>query len=106
MTETDLLTQREYATYRRCSVRTLDRERAEGRGCPYVRLGSRILYRRIDIDRYLEEHVRCGDGVRKPGGDPAGTARDPNSTGPVQPIDDLPRRRGRRRNAGVNMVTP
>ena len=34
MTPTDLLTPQEYARYRRCSVRTLDRERAEGRGCP------------------------------------------------------------------------
>jgi hypothetical protein len=58
---TDLLTPREYADYRRCSVRTLDRERAEGRGCPYVRLGGRILYRRADIDRHMEAQVRGGE---------------------------------------------
>ena len=58
MTETDFLTPREYARYRRCSVRTLDRERAEGRGCPYVRLGRRILYRRADIERHMEAHLR------------------------------------------------
>ena len=61
MTEIELLTPQEYAEYRRCAVRTLDRERAEGRGCPYVRLGARILYRRADIDRYMEAHVRGGD---------------------------------------------
>jgi hypothetical protein len=64
MTETDLLTSQEYARYRRCSLRTLDRERAEGRGCPYVRLGARVLYRRADIERYVEAHVRDhGAGV-------------------------------------------
>jgi hypothetical protein len=62
MTETDLLTPREFAKYRRCSLRTLDRERADGSGCPYVRLGARILYRRCDIERYLEGHVRGGVG--------------------------------------------
>jgi hypothetical protein len=59
-TETDLVTPKEYAHYRRCSVRTLDRERAEGRGCPYLRIGSRILYRRSDIDRYIETQLRGG----------------------------------------------
>lgn len=58
MSITELLTPKEYARYRRCSLRTLDRERAEGRGCPYVQLGSRILYRRPDIERYVEAHVR------------------------------------------------
>jgi hypothetical protein len=61
MIETDLLTSNEYAEYRRCSPRTVDRERAEGRGCPYVRLGSRIFYRRADIERYLEAQVQGGD---------------------------------------------
>ena len=58
MSETELLTPQEYARYRRCSLRTLDRERSEGKGCPYVRLGARILYRRSDIERYIEAHVR------------------------------------------------
>ena len=57
MTPTDLLTAQEYARYRRCSLRTLDRERAEGRGCPFVRLGARILYRRSDIEKYIAKHV-------------------------------------------------
>ena len=58
MTDTDLLTPQEYARYRRCSLRTLDRERAEGRGRPYVRLGRRILYRRADIERHMVAHLR------------------------------------------------
>jgi hypothetical protein len=53
-----LLTSKECAVYRRCSVRKLDRERAEGRGCPYVRIDGRILYRRADVDRFIESHVR------------------------------------------------
>jgi hypothetical protein len=61
MTETDLLTPQEYAHYRRCSLRTLDRERANGVGCPYVRLGARIFYRRADIGRYIVEQIRGGD---------------------------------------------
>ena len=65
MTDTYLLTPQEYARYCRCSVRTLDRERAEGRGCPYVRLGRRILYRRADIDQYMQEHLRGAWGVAR-----------------------------------------
>lgn len=53
-----LMTAVEFARYRRCSPRTLDRERATGRGCPYVRLGARVLYRRADVERYIEQHVR------------------------------------------------
>jgi hypothetical protein len=53
-----LLTPKEYAIYRRCSVRKLDRERAEGRGCPYIRIDGRILYRRADVDHFIESHLR------------------------------------------------
>jgi hypothetical protein len=59
VTETDLLTSIECAEYRRCSVRKLDRERAEGVGPAYVRIGSRIFYRRRDVDRFISAHV-CG----------------------------------------------
>jgi hypothetical protein len=58
MAETELLNPRECAAYRRCSVRKLDRDRAEGRGCPYVRIDGRIFYRRQDVDRFIAEHVR------------------------------------------------
>jgi hypothetical protein len=53
-----LLTPRECAAVRRCSVRKLDRERADGRGCPYVRIDGRIFYRRQDVDKFIAEHVR------------------------------------------------
>lgn len=54
----ELLTPKECAAYRRCSVRKLDRERAERRGCSYVRIDGRIFYRRADVDRFLELHLR------------------------------------------------
>jgi hypothetical protein len=58
MADIALLTPSEYARIRRCSLRTLDRERASGSGCPYVRLGARIFYRRSNIEHYIEAHVR------------------------------------------------
>jgi hypothetical protein len=61
VTTIDLLTETEYAQLRRSSKRTLERERSDGRGCPYVRLGSRIFYRRSDIESYIAEQVRAGD---------------------------------------------
>jgi hypothetical protein len=54
----EVLTPRECAALRRCSVRKLDRERADGRGCPYIRIDSRIFYRRQDVDRFMATHVR------------------------------------------------
>jgi hypothetical protein len=61
MVETGLFTTKECAAYRRCSVRKLDRERADGRGCPYVRIDGRIFYRHVDVDRFIAAHVRGGD---------------------------------------------
>jgi hypothetical protein len=62
MSDIELLTPPEYARLRRCSLRTLDRERANHSGCPYVRLGGRIFYRRGDIETYIETLVRRHDG--------------------------------------------
>jgi excisionase family DNA binding protein len=53
-----LLTAPETAQYLRCSLRTLDRERADGRGIPYVRIGGRIRYRRADVEAFVAAHVR------------------------------------------------
>jgi helix-turn-helix protein len=70
MSDIELLTAAEYARLRRCSLRTLDRERANRSGCPYVRLGGRVFYRRSDIERYIETLVRRHDG-----GEPYGIGR-------------------------------
>jgi hypothetical protein len=53
-----LLTQKEYTDIRGCSIRTAERERETGDGCPYVRLGRRIYYRREDVERFINAHVR------------------------------------------------
>lgn len=53
-----LLTAPETAQYLRCSLRTLDRERADGRGCPFVRIGGRIRYRRADVEAFVAAHIR------------------------------------------------
>jgi hypothetical protein len=54
----DLLTQREYAAIRRCSERTVERERGTGIGCRYVKIGHAIRYRRRDIIDFIEKHIR------------------------------------------------
>jgi hypothetical protein len=56
--DSDLLTPKECSAYRRCSLRKLDRERADGRGCPYVRIDGRIFYRRQDVDRFIASRIR------------------------------------------------
>jgi hypothetical protein len=57
----ELLTTRETADYRRTSIRTLDRERAEGRGPRYVRISTRIYYRRCDVDAFITAHLVGGE---------------------------------------------
>lgn len=52
-----LLTPAEFAKLRQCSKRTLDRERALGIGCPFLRLGHRVYYRPADIEQYLEQNL-------------------------------------------------
>jgi hypothetical protein len=52
------LTEKEYAGIRRCSVRTTERERETGVGCPYVRMGRRIYYRPEDVQQFIAAHVR------------------------------------------------
>jgi hypothetical protein len=54
----ELLTQGEYAKERKCSERTLERERATGTGCRFVKIGRAIRYRRRDILEFIEKHLR------------------------------------------------
>jgi hypothetical protein len=44
----ELLTESEAARLRRQSVRTLQAERLRGDGCPFVKLGRSVRYRRSD----------------------------------------------------------
>ena len=61
----ELLTPKETAAYRRCSIRKLDRERADGRGCPYVRIDGRIFYRRGDVDQFIAHLRLAGQSVEE-----------------------------------------
>lgn len=68
----ELLTQLEYANLRRCSERTVERERSSGTGCPYVKIGRAVRYRRRDILDFIEEHLRqstseAAESVSAPG---------------------------------------
>jgi len=54
----DLLVQREYARIRRCSERTIERERSHGSGCRFVKIGRSVRYRRGDILDCIERHLR------------------------------------------------
>lgn len=53
-----LLTPREYARIRRCSERTIERERTSGRGCRYIKIGRGVRYRRGDILDFIDQHAR------------------------------------------------
>jgi len=89
--ETDLWTPRECADYRRCSVRTLDRERELGNGCPYVRIGARIYYRRGDVERFIDAHV-CGCDRQNPAvaAEPGAPRRDDPGNRPFRGLPPPP----------------
>ncbi len=40
------------------SVHTARRNRLLGKGCPYVKLGSRVFYRPSDVRTYIARNVR------------------------------------------------
>jgi hypothetical protein len=53
-----LLTQREYAILRRCSERTIKRERVSGAGCRYIKIGRSVRYKKADVLDFVETHAR------------------------------------------------
>lgn len=55
MTDNTLLTTTEAASYLRLSPRTLDNWRSRKTGPAYVKLGDRVLYRKSDLDSWLEQ---------------------------------------------------
>src|SRR4051812_44909484 len=59
-----LLTQGEYAEIRRCSERTIERERSSGTGCCYVKLGRSVRYRRRDVIDFIERNPRNSTSER------------------------------------------
>jgi excisionase family DNA binding protein len=52
MTEDRLLTKKEVIEYLRISRATLDRSLMKE--IPYIKLGKRVLFRKSDIEKYLE----------------------------------------------------
>jgi hypothetical protein len=54
----DLLTEGEAAQLRRQSMRTLQAQRLRGDGCPFVKLGRSVRYRRSDVLRFIEANVK------------------------------------------------
>jgi len=61
-----LLTQREYASIRRCSERTIERERASGTGCRYIKIGRGVRYKRADLLDFIERHARRSTSESEP----------------------------------------
>ena len=55
---TDLLDTDEAAAYLHLSPRTLERYRVTGEGPRFLKLGRRVLYRRGDLDTWIESRVR------------------------------------------------
>jgi hypothetical protein len=53
-----LLTEIEAAQLRGQSVRTLQAERLQGGGCPFVKLGRSVRYRRSDVLQFIASRVR------------------------------------------------
>ena len=49
-----------------CSARTLERQRLEGTGIPFVRVGRLVRYRLVDVHQYLERQRRTSTGDTRP----------------------------------------
>jgi hypothetical protein len=49
----ELKSERDYATSRQCSLRTVQRERSKRIGPPYIKLGKKIFYRVTAIEEWL-----------------------------------------------------
>jgi hypothetical protein len=101
----DLLSQGETARKRRCSVRKLERERAEGRGPAYVQDRGGVYYRWGDIRRYIASLVR--DPQAEPGSAaPPAAAAAPAK--PRQPKRSVSPRKPRQRatTPGITSTSP
>ena len=52
-----LLTEKEVQELYKLNVKTLQRERFNGSGIPYIKLGRRVRYKVSDINAYLEKNT-------------------------------------------------
>ncbi|WP_308103110.1 MULTISPECIES: helix-turn-helix domain-containing protein [unclassified Nocardia] len=55
-----LLTPAELAEYMHTTVASLAQDRYRGRGVPFVKRGSRVLYRASDVAKYLADNTFQG----------------------------------------------
>lgn len=53
MTFQDMIEEADYAAGRKVSLRTVQRERAQRIGPPFIKLGRKIYYRRAAIEQWL-----------------------------------------------------
>ena len=52
-----LLSEKEVEKLYGLNSRTLQRERNLGIGIPYVKIGKRVRYKNIDIEKYINQHT-------------------------------------------------
>lgn len=55
--ESPLLNIGEAAAYLKVSESTLARMRRDKNGPVYVQLGARVVYRKVDLDKYIESNL-------------------------------------------------
>ena len=60
------LNQRELAERLNISPRTLERWRWLGEGPPFLKIGGRVVYRLLDIERYEAEQLRASTTASPP----------------------------------------
>jgi hypothetical protein len=62
----ELLTGDEYARERKCSLRTVERERTTGTGCTFIKIGRSVRYRWGDVLAFLQLHARQSTSEPEP----------------------------------------
>ena len=55
-----LLCEKEVETFYGLNARTLQRDRTNGTGIPYVKIGRRVRYQRSTIDQYIKDNTIGG----------------------------------------------
>lgn len=64
-----LLTTAQLAQLLGVSQRKLERDRQDGTGAPFIKIGRRVLYRRSDVEAHLEARLFCCTAEAKSAGE-------------------------------------
>jgi hypothetical protein len=100
-----LWTTKDRAEIEHRSVRSIERERERGDGCPYVQLGRLIFYRPEDVEKYHTANLRGAERFRaalqveqaqEPEGDASASSKPSQQ---LKPSDTPPLGRGRPRES-------